>query len=43
MIKNKEYDKIIYILEDYRNAYNVRHDKINNLYNEINVIKRLKI
>ena len=31
------------ILEDYKNAYNVRNEKINNLYNEINVIKHLKI
>lgn len=31
------------ILNDYRNAYKVRHEKINNLYNEINIIKQLKI
>lgn len=31
------------ILEDYKNAYNVRNEKINNLYNEINVIKHIKI
>lgn len=31
------------ILEDYKNAYNIRNDKINNLYNEINIIKHLKI
>jgi len=31
------------ILEDYKNAYNIRNQKINNLYNEINIIKKLKI
>ena len=31
------------ILEDYKKAYNVRAEKINNLYNEINIIKRLKV
>lgn len=31
------------ILEDYKNAYNIRNEKINNLYNEITIIKHLKI
>jgi len=31
------------ILEDYKNAHHVRTEKINNLYNEINIIKRLKV
>jgi len=31
------------ILDDYKKAYNVRAEKINNLYNEINIIKRLKV
>lgn len=31
------------ILTDYRNAYRVRKEKIDNLYNEINIIRHLKI
>lgn len=31
------------ILQDYKNAYNIRAEKINNLYNEINIIKHMKI
>ena len=36
-------ENFINILEDYKKAYNVRTEKINNLYNEINIIKRLKV
>lgn len=36
-------ENFINILEDYKKAYNVRAEKINNLYNEINIIKRLKV
>ena len=31
------------ILRDYKNAYQVRTEKINNLYNEIHIIKHLKV
>ena len=36
-------ENFINILEDYKKAYNIRAEKINNLYNEINIIKRLKV
>ena len=36
-------DNIHYIIEEYENAYKVRKANIDNLYNEIKVIKKLKV
>ena len=31
------------ILADYQNAFNIRNEKINNLYREINIVKGLRV
>ena len=31
------------VKEDYQTAYKTRKEKIDNLYNEVNVIKKLKV
>ena len=36
-------DNFLKILNDYENAYNIRKAKIDNLYSEVKIIKKLKV
>ena len=39
--KDENLDNFLQIYEDYKNAYNLRKEKIDNLYNEAKIIKKL--